>query len=395
MNSWPVSSERLRRMYASGRANDSARRLARMWAVVFSLGLSPRRWVTLEVTGRRTGRARRFPLGMARLNRQWYLVSMLGEHCNWVQNVRAADGLVTLRHGRAVRCMLREVPVGQRPPVLKRYLQQVPGARPHFPVGRKADMSGFEALAPRYPVFLVARMPRAGAVKRSRPSGATRPRRWWRWLLAGAVAIIVIIAGAVAAFIELSPSFAPLALPSGRVAAPAGPLSATWQVARGSIAGFRVEERALGVSNYVGGQTPAVTGVIVISGNKVTGARFDINLAAVKVNGKTQPQFVTSLGVHRDPVARFALAKPVRLSPAFARGGTVRATATGALTMNGVSRPATVMLTARRDGPELQAAGYIPVEFARWSIRQPAGFGFVGSLAGNGEAEFLLILRRQ
>ena len=32
------------------------RRLARWWAAVFDLGLLPRRWVTLEVTGRRSGR---------------------------------------------------------------------------------------------------------------------------------------------------------------------------------------------------------------------------------------------------------------------------------------------------------------------------------------------------
>ena len=111
--------------------------------------------MTLEVTGRRSGRTTRFPLGMARLDRRWYLVSMLGEQCNWVQNVRAARGLVTLRHGRAVRCMLHEVPVGERPPVLKRYLQQVPGARAHFPVSRNADVTDFEGIAPRYPVFLV------------------------------------------------------------------------------------------------------------------------------------------------------------------------------------------------------------------------------------------------
>ena len=59
------------------------------------------------------------------------------------------------------------------------------------------------------------------------------------------------------------------------------------------------------------------------------------------------------------------------------------------------SRPVTVTLTARRDGPVLQAAGSIPVQFARWGIRQPAGFGPLGSLADNGDAEFLLILHRE
>lgn len=155
MDSWLISSDRLRAMYAGARADATARRLARVWAAVFSLGLPARRWVTLEVTGRRSGRTTRFPLGMARLDGRWYLVSMLGEQCNWVRNVRAAQGLVTLRHGRTMQCRLQEVPVGERPPILKRYLQQVPGARPHFPVSRHADITDFKAIASRYPVFLV------------------------------------------------------------------------------------------------------------------------------------------------------------------------------------------------------------------------------------------------
>jgi deazaflavin-dependent oxidoreductase (nitroreductase family) len=142
-------------MYAGGRADGAARGLARIWAAMFSAGLAPRRWVTLEVRGRRSGRPTRFPLGMARLDGRWYLVSMLGERCNWVQNVRAAHGRVMLRHGRAVRCQLDEIPVCERPPVLKRYLQQVPGARPHFPISQHADVSDFEVIAARYPVFLI------------------------------------------------------------------------------------------------------------------------------------------------------------------------------------------------------------------------------------------------
>jgi hypothetical protein len=158
MDSWPISGDRLRAMYAGGRADATARRFARIWAAVFGLGLPARRWVTLEVIGRRSGRTTRFPLGMARLDGRWYLVSMLGEQCNWVQNVRAAHGVVTLRHGRAMRCVLQEIPVGERPPVLKQYLQQVPGARPHFPVSRDADVTDFAVIAARYPVFLVTRV---------------------------------------------------------------------------------------------------------------------------------------------------------------------------------------------------------------------------------------------
>ena len=143
-------------MYAGGRGNTTARRFARLWAAVFALGLAPKRCVTLEVVGRHSGRPARFPLGMADWNRGWYLVSMLGEQCNWVQNVRAASGQATLRHRRAMACHLVEVPVSERPPILRRYLEKVPGARPHLPVDRDAPVAAFEAIASRYPVFRVA-----------------------------------------------------------------------------------------------------------------------------------------------------------------------------------------------------------------------------------------------
>lgn len=155
MARWPYSHDDLRAMYAGGRGNPTARRFARFWAAVQSAGLLPGRWVTLEVVGRRSGRVTRFPLGMADWEGNWYLVSMLGNDCNWVRNVRAAGGLVTVRHGRARAYHLVEVPVQQRAAILKRYLQKVPGARPHIAVDRNAPLAEFEAIAARYPAFRV------------------------------------------------------------------------------------------------------------------------------------------------------------------------------------------------------------------------------------------------
>lgn len=147
--------QRLRAMYPGRHAGPSARRFARVWAAVFSWGVLPRRWVTLEVPGRRTGRPTRFPLGMARWQGQWYLVSMLGNECNWVANVRAADGRARLHRRTVFECGLREVPVGQRAPILKQYLSEVPGARAHIPIDRHAPVQLFETIAAQYPVFLV------------------------------------------------------------------------------------------------------------------------------------------------------------------------------------------------------------------------------------------------
>src|SRR6266540_5949605 len=119
---WLLSDNDLRAMYAGGRANATARRFARVWAAVLGAGLLSRRWVTLEVVGRRTGRLTRFPLGMADWQGDWYLVPMLGENCNWVRNVRAAGGLATIRHGRARACRLLEVPLKQRARIFSSHL---------------------------------------------------------------------------------------------------------------------------------------------------------------------------------------------------------------------------------------------------------------------------------
>ncbi len=141
-------------MYQGGRGNETARRFARAWARVFRLGVAPKRWVTLEVRGRTSGRITRFPLGMADVGGDWYLVSMLGE-CNWVRNVRAAGGQATLARFRRRPVHLVEVPVEERPPILKRYLQKVPGGRPHVPVDKDAPVSDFARVAADYPVFRV------------------------------------------------------------------------------------------------------------------------------------------------------------------------------------------------------------------------------------------------
>ena len=171
MAHWQTSDDVLRAMYAGKRGNATARRFARLWAAVHSAGPLPRRWVTLEVAGRRTGRVTRFPLGMADWDGKWYLVSMLGNDCNWVRNVRAADGLVTLRHGRARVRQLVEVPIDERAPILKRDLQKVPGARPHILVDRNAPRAEFDSIAPQYPVF------RVDVTTTGRTQEAGKPRR--------------------------------------------------------------------------------------------------------------------------------------------------------------------------------------------------------------------------
>ena len=149
------SDDQLRDMYRGGRANDTARRFARFWARGFRWGLFPKRWVTLEVAGRRTGRPCRYPLGMADVGGEWYLVSMLGEGSGWVLNVRAAHGDARIWRRRSRTCRLVEVPPTERGPILRRYLEKVPGGRPHIPVDRDAPQHDIDVAALTIPIFRV------------------------------------------------------------------------------------------------------------------------------------------------------------------------------------------------------------------------------------------------
>ena len=42
-----------------------------------------------------------------------------------------------------------------RPAILRRYLELAPGARPFFPIDRRAPLSDFEGIVQDYPVFRV------------------------------------------------------------------------------------------------------------------------------------------------------------------------------------------------------------------------------------------------
>ena len=221
----------------------------------------------------------------------------------------------------------------------------------------------------------------------------SRRRHRWRWILGGVLALVVLAVAATGAVVTLTPGPAPLALPKD-AAAPSGPLDGTWRVAAGSVAGFRVRETVIGFSNDVTGRTGDVTGTAVMAGAAVSSATFRVSLAAITVAGKTrQPQLVKSLGVTAHPYATITLTRPVPLPAAFSAGAVVTRTAAAALTLNGTTRPVTVTLSARRDGTAIEAAGSLPVAFSGFGITGPGGYGFLGSLASDGTAEFLLILR--
>src|SRR5947209_9510373 len=142
-------------LYRRQRPNWIARIANRAWATVASSGIASNSVVTLEVTGLSSGRSVSLPVVVAVVDAERYLVSMLGEHVNWVQNVRAASGRAVLRSGRREEVHLEEVPAEQHASILRTYLEHAPGARPHVPVNKDAPLADFEKITPAFPVFRV------------------------------------------------------------------------------------------------------------------------------------------------------------------------------------------------------------------------------------------------
>jgi deazaflavin-dependent oxidoreductase (nitroreductase family) len=147
MNQW---------LYRGGCPNWLARLLNNGSAAIYALGIAPNYLVTLEVTGRRSGKSIRLPMVMVVVAGERYLVSMLGANAGWVKNMQAAGGNVTLHHGRHEAVHLDEVAVDQRAPVLKAYLQRASGARAHMPIDKDAPLAAFVQVAAQFPVFRVA-----------------------------------------------------------------------------------------------------------------------------------------------------------------------------------------------------------------------------------------------
>jgi hypothetical protein len=145
----------MRWLYRDRRPHRIASVLNRIWATVGSAGLLKGWLATLEVIGRQSGRVVSLPVIVAVVDGQRYLVSMLGNDASWVKNVRDADGHAILRCRVREPVFLEELPAAERPSILKAYLRRAPGARPHIPVDKDADLAEFAKIAPAFPVFRV------------------------------------------------------------------------------------------------------------------------------------------------------------------------------------------------------------------------------------------------
>ncbi len=114
----------------------------------------------LEVKGRRSGNVYSTPVNLLEHGNRGYLVAPRGE-TSWVRNARVVGEVSLVRRGRRDSYSVREVPVEERPALLKEYLDRYAVAvQRYFPIPKGSPAESFKEIASRYPVFeLIAKKP--------------------------------------------------------------------------------------------------------------------------------------------------------------------------------------------------------------------------------------------
>lgn len=187
---------------------------------------------------------------------------------------------------------------------------------------------------------------------------------------------------------------APTASSGSDATSETGDLSGAWVVAGGSFAGYRVDEVLNGTDVTVTGRTDDVTGSLTVDGLALTAAEFTVDVASIATDSGNRDEYFRSNAMRADefPTATFVLTEPLVVDAAPAVGEVQTVTATGELTLAGVTQTVTVELEAVLNGSGGQVAGSIPITFADFGVEAP-DLGFV-SVEPQGFVEFSLELVR-
>jgi polyisoprenoid-binding protein YceI len=195
------------------------------------------------------------------------------------------------------------------------------------------------------------------------------------------------------------------ALPSGAVETlgPGG-LNGTWTIDQtigrfadfsDSFVGYRVDETlAQNRANTAVGRTAQVTGTLALDGATITSVDVTADLTRLTSDDNRRDGQLHQQALETDlfPQATFKLTTPIDLGTAPVDGQAITATATGELTLHGVTKTVQVPIKARLSGDVVTVTGSLEIQFADFQIQQPVSFAIL-SIEDHGTMEFQLHFR--
>jgi polyisoprenoid-binding protein YceI len=166
--------------------------------------------------------------------------------------------------------------------------------------------------------------------------------------------------------------------------------ASNWKATNASQVGYRVKENLFGQDTVAVGRTNSVTGTLTVDGTTVKTVDLSVDMTTVKSDqGGRDRQFQGRImSTDTYPTATFKLTKPIQLASRPSK--TVQTvSATGDLTLRGVTKSVTTDLQIVLDGGNVKANGSIPITFADYKIPNPS-FGGV-STDDKGTLELLVV----
>ena len=208
--------------------------------------------------------------------------------------------------------------------------------------------------------------------------------------IAAAIAVVALIAGGgyLYYFSGLRTSPPQLGLsstpsPSSSSATPSAGLAGKWTVGSGSVAGYRVKELFVGQTSKheAVARTSTMSGSLTVSGDasgyQVGDISITVGLADLQSKDQVAGRDVSQrdgvvarqLNVRQFPNATFTVL--TASVPAAITGGQVDVTATGKLTIHGVTKDVTIKAKAQFVGDKVEIAGSIQIDMNDYQVPPP------------------------
>jgi polyisoprenoid-binding protein YceI len=164
----------------------------------------------------------------------------------------------------------------------------------------------------------------------------------------------------------------------------------------GTWAGYRFDEELGGVgANTAVGRTPEVTGTMTVEGEQVTEAEVEVDMTTLQSDEDRRDNAIRGRGLETDrfPTGTFRLTEPLDLPEGVESGEQVTTSATGELTLHGVTNPVTLEVEATLRDDAAVIVGSAPVSMSDFEIEPPTN-AFVLSVNDTGEFEFQVFFSR-
>jgi polyisoprenoid-binding protein YceI len=192
---------------------------------------------------------------------------------------------------------------------------------------------------------------------------------------------------------------------TGDASSDAAAVDGTWTVDRsvgsfadfsGTWVGYRFDEELVGIGgNTAVGRTPDVSGTMTVADGAVTAVDVEVDVTTLDSDSDRRDGALGSRGLESDrfPTATFSLTDPVPLPAGLTDGERASVTATGELTIHGVTNEAAVELQAELQGDTTVVVGSAPIALADYGIDPPTGLSVL-SISGDGTFEFQLFFSK-